>query len=54
MFSLTRNLFLTLAAAVALAIVTASIPASSDDFGQSWTAPSGRSSVLSPTRPSMT
>jgi hypothetical protein len=29
MFSLTRNLFLTLAAAVALAIVTASIPASS-------------------------
>ena len=28
MFSLTRNLFLTLAAAVALAIVTASIPAS--------------------------
>ena len=31
MFSLTRNLFLTLAAAVALAIVTASIPASSYD-----------------------
>ena len=29
MFSLTRNLFLTLAAAVALAIVTGSIPASS-------------------------
>jgi hypothetical protein len=31
MFSLTRNLFLTMAAAVALAILTASVPASSDE-----------------------
>ena len=38
MFSLTRNLSLTMAAAVALAILTASFPASSYDDGQSWTA----------------
>ena len=31
MFSLTRNLFLTLAAAVALAILTAGVPASGDE-----------------------
>jgi hypothetical protein len=31
MFSLTRNLFLTMAAVVALAILTASAPASSDE-----------------------
>jgi len=32
MFSLTRNLFLTMAAAAGLAILTASVPASSDEL----------------------
>ena len=54
MFSLTRNLCMTMAAAVALAILTAGVPASSDErvvnLGRTQRS---SSSVLSPTRPSM-
>ena len=54
MFSLTRNLCLTMAAAVALAILTAGVPASSDErVVNLGPHASARSSVLSPTRPSM-